>query len=122
MVLFDEDLSYQVRGAIFEVYKELGCGYLEKTYERALLLELNARGLEARDQVPLAVRYKGQNVGEYVADVIIENSVLLELKAQSRLTGVDEAQLLNYLTISGLQVGMLVNFTYPKAQIRRLVR
>ena len=121
-MLFDEDLSYQVRGAIFEVYKELGCGYLEKTYERALLFELNARGLEARGKVPLAVRYKGQNVGEYVADVIIENSVLLELKAQSRLTGVDGAQLLNYLTISGLRVGMLVNLTYPKAPIRRLVR
>lgn len=121
-MLFDEDLSYQIWGGIFEVYKELGCGYLEKIYERALLLELNARGLEARGQVPLAVSYKGQNVGEYVADVIIANCVLLELKAQSRLTGVDEAQLLNYLTISGLRVGMLVNFTYPKAQIRRLVR
>ena len=121
-MLFDEDLSYQIRGAIFEVYKELGCGYLEKTYERALLVELNVRGLEARGQVPLAVRYKGQIVGEYLADVLVENCVLLELKAQSRLSGVEDAQLLNYLAISGLRVGMLVNFTYPKAQIRRLVR
>ena len=67
-MLLEEDLSYEVRGAIYEVYEHLGHGYLEKIYERALLLELKARGLEADCQVPLVVRYKGQVVGEYFAD------------------------------------------------------
>ena len=86
------------------------------------MCELNARRLGVLGQGPLALCYKGQIVGEYLADVLVENCVLLELTAQSRLSGVEDAQLLNYLTISGLRVGMLVNFTYPKAQIRRLVR
>ena len=121
-MLAEEELSYQVRGAIYEVYNQLGFGYLEKVYERALLLELVARGVSARCQVPIGVRYKGQVVGEYFVDVIVENRILLELKAQTRISRADEAQLLNYLTASGLRVGMLVNFAYPKAQIRRLVR
>jgi GxxExxY protein len=120
-MLLEEDLSYEVRGAIYEVYEHLGHGYLEKIYERALLLELKARGLKADCQVPLVVRYKGQVVGEYFADVVVEDRVILELKAQSRLTSADEVQLLNYLAASGLRVGLLVNFAHPKARIKRLV-
>ena len=119
-LLLYEELSYQIRGAVFEVYEHLGHGYLEKVYERALVAELTARGLCARSQVPLVVRYKGQQVGEYFADIVVDDRVMLELKAQARLTGADEAQLLNYLTASGLRVGMLVTFTYPRARIKRL--
>ncbi len=121
-MLLDEDLSYQIRGAIFEVYQVLGCGYLEKIYERALSHELRAHRIDVQCQVPLSVRYKDIVVGEYFVDVLVEKRILLELKAQPRISRADEAQLLNYLTASGLRVGMLVNFTYPKAQIRRLVR
>ncbi len=120
-MLLEEDLSYEVRGAIYEVYEHLGHGYLEKIYERALLLELEARGLKADCQVPLVVRYQGQVVGEYFADVVVEDRVILELKAQSRLTSADEVQLLNYLAASGLRVGLLVNFAHPKARIKGLV-
>jgi GxxExxY protein len=120
-MLLDEDLSYQVRGAIYEVYQHLGHGFLERIYERALLLELKNRGIKANSQVPLVVRYKGQVVGEYFADIVVEDRIILELKAQSRLTSADEVQLLNYLVASGLRVGLLVNFTHPKARIKRLV-
>ena len=120
-MLVEEQLSYQIRGAIYEVYSQLGFGYLEKIYEHALLLELAARGVSATCQVPIGVWPKGQVVGAYYVDVIVENRILLEPKAQTRISRADEAQLLNHLTTSGLRVGMLVNFTYPMAQIRRTV-
>ncbi len=119
-MLLEEELSYEIRGAVFEVSKHLGHGFLEKVYERALYGELRARGLKVTRQVPLLVKYKGNDVGEYVADMIVEDRILLELKSQQRSRS-DEAQLINYLKASGLRVGMLVNFTYPKAQIKRIV-
>ena len=121
MMLLEENLTYSIRGAVYEVYQHLGHGYLEKVYERALVTELGQRGLDARPQVPFFVRYKDTIVGEYYVDVLVENRVVVELEAQSRLGPADETQLLNYLKASGLRVGMLVNFAHPKAQIRRLV-
>lgn len=120
-MLVDEDLSYRIRGAVYEVYQQLGYGFLEKVYERALCGELSARGMTVRSQAPLAVQYKGNVVGEFFADVLVENRIVLELKAQARLSRSDEAQLLNYLKASNLRVGLLVNFVYPKAQIKRMV-
>ncbi len=121
IMLLEEDLTYQVRGAVYEVYEQLGHGYLEKVYERAPVAELGQRGLRARPQVPFVVRYKETAVGEYYVDVLIEDKIVVELKAQSRLGPADETQLLNYLKASGLRVGMLVNFAHPKARIKRLV-
>jgi GxxExxY protein len=106
---------------VFEVYRELGHGFLEKVYERALLLELQRQGLSAVVQSPIRVRYKGEEVGDYVADIIVEDPVLLELKAQEKLTQAHTAQVLNYLKATGIRVGLLVNFSYPKADIVRLV-
>ncbi len=119
-MLLEEDLSYQIRGAVFEVSRHLGHGFLEKVYERALSCELRSRGLGVASQVSLVVRYKGKDVGWYYADMIVEDRILLELKSQAR-TKNDEAQLLNYLKASGLRVGMLINFVCPKAQIKRLI-
>ncbi len=119
-MLLEEDLSYQIRGAVFEVSRHLGNGFLEKVYERALSCELRSRGLGVASQVSLVVCYKGKNVGWYYADMIVEDRILLELKSQAR-TKNDEAQMLNYLKASGLRVGMLINFVYPKAQIKRLI-
>ena len=119
-MLLEEDLSYQIRGAVFEVSRHLGHGFLEKVYERALSRELRSRGLRVAIQVSLVVRYKGKDVGWYYADMIVEDRILLELKSQAR-TKNDEAQLLNYLKASGLRVGMLINFVCPKAQIKRLI-
>jgi GxxExxY protein len=115
------EITYAINGAVFEVNRVLGSGFLEKVYENALLLELRKRGLKAECQVPISVAYKGDTVGEYYADVVVEDQVILEIKAIDRLQKVHEAQLLNYLKATGMQVGLLVNFRHPKAEIKRMV-
>jgi GxxExxY protein len=115
------ELTYQINGAIFEVNRELGAGFLEKVYENALLLELANKGLEAENQVPIKVGYKGKEVGEYYADIVVEHQVILEVKAVDSLQKVHEAQLLNYLKATGYKLGLLVNFSHPKAEIRRFI-
>jgi GxxExxY protein len=116
-----EEITYEIRGAIFEVNKVLGYGFLEKVYENALVIEIKKRGLEAKSQVPIEVDYKGETVGEYFADIIVEDKVLLELKAIESLEKVHEAQILNYLHATGITLGLLVNFSHPKAEIKRFV-
>ena len=115
------ELTYNINGAIFEVNRELGVGFLEKVYENALLLELRKRGLEAESQVPVKVKYKGTEVGEYYADIVVENQVIVELKSVDSLQKIHEAQLLNYLKATGYKVGLLVNFKHPKAEIKRFI-
>ena len=114
-------ITYAVRGAIFEVNKILGSGFLEKVYERALIYELRERGLKAESQVPLKVRYKGNLVGDYYADILVEDCVIVELKAADKIEKIHEAQLLNYLRAAGISVGLLVNMKHPKAEIKRMV-
>ena len=109
-MLKEEDLTYVIRGCVYEVVRELGCGFLEKVYEKALVKELRLQGLDAASQVPIKVHYKNAIVGEYFADIVVENSVVLELKAQQQLSTVHEAQLLNYLKATDARVGLLVNF------------
>jgi len=116
-----KELTYAINGAVFEVNRELGAGFLEKVYENALLLELEERGLKAEAQVAISVNYKGREVGEYYADIIVEEKVILELKAVDSLQKVHEAQLLNYLKATGYKVGLLINFRHPKAEIKRLI-
>ena len=115
------EITYQINGAVFEVNRVLGAGFLEKVYENALLIELHERGLKADSQVPLKVHYKGKVVGEYVVDVMVEDQVILELKSIDKLQKIHEAQLLNYLKATGMKVGLLINFKYPKADIKRFV-
>ena len=115
------DITYAINGAVFEVNKVLGAGFLEKVYENALLIELQKRGLKAESQVPLTVTYKGETVGEYFADIVVEDAVIIELKAVEKLQKIHEAQVLNYLKTTGFKTGLLVNFKYPKADIKRLV-
>jgi len=115
------DITYKVNGAVFEVNRLLGPGFLEKVYENALLIELRERGFKAESQVPIRVSYKGEEVGEYFADIIVENELILELKAVQSLEKIHEAQLLNYLKATGKKLGLLINFTHPKAVIKRFV-
>jgi GxxExxY protein len=115
------DLTYQINGAVFEVNKELGGGFLEKVYENALLVELQARGLKAESQRPVKVRYKGKEVGDYYPDIIVEDRIILELKTVSSIEKIHEAQLLHYLKATGFKIGLLVNFKHPKAQIKRFI-
>ena len=120
-MLNQEELTYRIRGCVFEVFRELGCGFLEKVYERALLRELQVCGIDARTQAPIVIKYKGVAVGEYFADVLVEDAVIIELKAQQKVAKEAEAQLLNYLKATGVSIGMLVNFAYPKATVKRFI-
>ena len=115
------DLSYTINGAIFEVNRVLGPGFLEKVYENALLVELENTGLRAVGQQPIQVQYKGNTVGDYTADIVVEDQVILELKTVEELTSLHEAQVLNYLHATQMPLGLLVNFRDKKAKIRRLV-
>lgn len=116
-----QELTYQIRGASFEVYRHLGAGLLESVYQKALIHELQLRQLLVSPEVAFTAYYKGQNVGNFRADLIVENTVLIELKAQNRLPETSEAQIINYLKLTKLPIGLLINFTTPKAIIKRFV-
>jgi GxxExxY protein len=115
------DQTYRINGAIYEVNRVLGSGFLEKVYENALIEELRDIGLKAEKQVPINVKYKGKDVGEYYADIIVENRVIIELKAIDSVQKIHEAQILNYLKATEFEIGLLVNFKYPKAEIKRFI-
>ena len=116
-----EQLTYKINGAIYEVNRILGPGFLEKVYENALMIELKARNLKAENQVPINVEYKSTIVGDYYADILVENKVIIELKAIEKLQKIHEAQILNYLKATHFEIGLLVNSTHPKAQIKRYI-
>jgi GxxExxY protein len=115
------DVTYAINGAVFEVNRILGPGFLEKVYENALLVQLKRRGLKAESQVPIKVFYKENAVGEYIAEIFVEKKVIVELKTVEKLDKIHEAQLLNYLKATGIQVGLLINFHHPKVEIKRMV-
>ena len=116
-----DSLTERVLGAVFEVANTLGSGFLEKVYERALLRELNLRGLRAVSQASFAVIYKGQSVGDYFADILVENTLVIELKCADRLTNEHLAQCLNYLKASGTKLCLLINFQKPTVEWKRIV-
>lgn len=117
--MLHSDLTSKILEACFEVSNELGVGYVESVYEKALLIALRQKGIEAVAQVPLKVKFRGVIVGDFVADLIVEGIVILELKAVENLSTVHFAQLLNYLKSTGIQVGMVINFGNTKLQYRR---
>jgi GxxExxY protein len=118
----NEALSERVIGAIFEVANTLGAGFLEKVYERALVKELRLRGMRVEAQLPLDVLYKGENVGSYVADMVVEGELVLELKCVDRLGPDHIAQCMNYLRASGRDVCLLVNFQSSRVEWKRILR
>jgi GxxExxY protein len=115
------DITYAINGAVFEVNRVLGPGFLEKVYENALLIELQSRQLKAQNQAPIKVSYKGHIVGEYIADILVEEKVIVEIKTVDKIERIQEAQLLNYLKATGVRVGLQVNFRHSKAEVKRLV-
>jgi GxxExxY protein len=118
----EQDLTRKILEGAFAVHNTLGCGFLEKVYSNALSIELRSMDLYCDHEVPFKVKYKDVMVGEYCADLIVEKRVLVELKACAGLDSVHEAQILNYLKASSIQVGLLLNFGKPKLQYRRFVR
>lgn len=117
----DNDLSQQVIGCAFEVSNTLGAGFFEKVYEKALCVEFEKKGIGFKCQEPVIVKYKGSIVGEYITDIIVENRLLLELKAVKSIASEHEAQLLNYLKATRLSYGLLLNFGKPKLAIKRMI-
>ena len=115
------DLSYQIMGAIFEVHKELGPGFLESVYKKALLLELTGRGMKVDEEKVFALIYKGKKVGTHRLDLIVEDRIVVELKTVERFAPHHTAQLLSYLKASGHRLGILVNFSKSKVESRRVV-
>jgi GxxExxY protein len=114
-------ITEQIISCAFEVCNTLGAGFLEKVYERALVQELEARGIRCVSQAGLPVYYKGARVGDYFVDILVADTVLVELKCVERLMGEHSAQCLNYLKASGKSVCLLVNFQKPRLEWKRLV-
>jgi GxxExxY protein len=115
-----EDVTEKIIGAFYTVYNTLGYGFLEKVYENALAIELRQIGLQVACQYPVNVYYDGQVVGEFFADLLVGDCVIVELKAVRILLTEHEAQLLNYLNATQVEVGLLLNFG-PKPQVRRKI-
>ncbi|MBV9469274.1 MAG: GxxExxY protein [Abitibacteriaceae bacterium] len=116
-----KDLAYKVIGAAMDVHNALGCGFLEKVYENALMVALQQRGLNCEQQKPIKVYYQGIVVGDYCADILVENAVILELKVVDALSDIHRAQALNYLKATGFKLAILLNFAKPKLERERIV-
>ena len=115
-----KELSSKIINAFYTVYNTLGYGFLEKVYENSMMIELNKIGLNCSRQVPISVKYGNEIVGEYYADILVEDKIILELKAIRTLTKQDEAQLLSYLTATNIEVGLLLNFGEKPEFIRKI--
>ena len=116
-------LSYRIIGAAIEVHKQLGAGLLEKVYERALCVELAERNIAFEQQRRVSVAYKGREVGHMIADLVVEDRAIIEVKAVETLLPVHESQLMTYLTLTGLPAGLLINFNVPVLRdgVKRIV-
>ena len=119
--LIHEDLSYKIIGQAMQVHRELGNGFLEKVYENALIIALLERRIDAKQQFPIKVQFHGKIVGEYFADILVENSVILELKAHERISPAHRAQTLNYLKATGYRLALLLNFGKRSLEYERFV-
>jgi GxxExxY protein len=114
-------ISEKIIGCAFNVSNTLGSGFLEKVYQNALFVELRKEGLEVEKEKSITVHYKGEIVGEYYADLFVNQQIIVEIKALQALNGIHQAQLLNYLKATKLHLGLLINFGTPKIQIKRLL-
>src|SRR3990172_1804453 len=117
-----KDLTEKIIGCAYEVYNKMGFGYLESVYEKCLLIELKRAGLTAEAQKPIKVKYDGEIVGDFIADIVVNDTVIIELKSVRRIVKAHEAQLVNYLAATGKPVGLLLNFAEQMVEVKRKVR
>ena len=121
-MILNKELSEKVIGLAIEVHKNLGNGFLEKVYENALMLEFRRNHILAQNQYPIAIYYKGEVIGEYFADILVEDQIILELKVAKAIEPIHEAQLLHYLRSTNLKIGYILNFgCFERLQFKRLV-
>jgi GxxExxY protein len=115
-------ITQEVIGCAFEVINELGAGFLESVYEKALLLALTQKGLSVQSQHPIRVTFRGHPVGDFYADLLVEGKVIVELKAVKAIAPEHQAQTINYLKATGIEVGLLINFGNPRLEYKRFTR
>ncbi len=120
MAMLHEDVTEIIIKASFEVLNELGAGFLESVYQKSLVIAIRQLGLEVETQVPLEVMFRGESVGKFFADLLVEGKVIVELKAMKALAPEHQAQVINYLKATGMEVGLLINFGRPKLEWKRL--
>ncbi len=116
-----KDLSYKIVGLAMQVHNELGYGFLEKVYENAMMVLFRREGIQAKQQAPKTVYFEGEIVGDYYADILVEDKIILELKSVEKIVGVHRSQSLNYLKATGLQLTILLNFGKEKLSYERFV-
>jgi GxxExxY protein len=116
-----KELSYKIVGCAMEVHSKLGPGFLEKVYENSLMLLFRKEGIAAKQQAPVKVCFEGELVGEYRADILIDEKIILELKMVEKIVDVHRAQMLHYLRATGIKLGMILNFGSKNFQYERLV-
>ncbi|HWP92208.1 MAG TPA: GxxExxY protein [Thermodesulfobacteriota bacterium] len=116
-----KELSYKIIGLDMEVHNKLGYGFLEKVYENALLILLPRKDIEAKQQAPIKVYFEGEVVGNYFADILVEDKIILEIKALDKIIDVYIAQTLNYLKATGLQLAIILNFGKKRLEYERIV-
>ena len=116
------DLSYKIVDLAMDVHSKLGYGFLEKVYENALMIMFRKAGIKAQQQSPITVYFDGEEVGNYIADIVIEDSIILELKSQINITDANRAQTLNYLKATGYKLAIILNFGKQKLEHERLAK
>jgi GxxExxY protein len=117
-----EELTEKIIGCAYRVYNKMGFGFLESVYEKCLLIELKKEGLQAESQKDIAVNYENEVVGEFKADIVVEDTIILELKSVKQITQAHEVQLVNYLVATGRPVGLILNFSEQKVEVKRKVK
>jgi len=114
-------ISEKIINCAFEVANKLGAGFLEKVYENAMVIELSRTGLSVKQQAPIQIYYDEYIIGDYIADLFVEDKIIVELKTVKSVENIHQAQLLNYLKATGAQLGLIINFYNPKVEIKRML-
>ncbi len=117
-----EKLTEKIIGCAYQVYNKMGFGFLESVYEKCLMIELKKTGLKAESQHPIVVHYEDTVVGEFAADIIVEDSIILEIKAVRHIAKAHEVQLVNYLNATQKDIGLIINFGEKEVEIKRKIR
>jgi GxxExxY protein len=117
-----KELTKLIIGCAYRVYNKMGFGFLESVYEKCLIIELKKAGLHVESQKSITVEYEGETVGDFFADIVVEGSVILELKSIKRIIRSHEIQLVNYLVATGIEVGLILNFAEEEVEVKRKVR
>ena len=117
-----KELTKKIIGCAYSVYNKMGFGFLESVYEKCMLIELRKAGLNAESQKPITVYYDNENVGHFLADSVIDGTIILELKSVRRIVEAHEVQLVNCLVATGKEIGLIINFGERKVEVKRTVK